>query len=308
MIKISKNKKIFLFGIMILCCMVLTSCKIRNEYKTYEHGFDLTVAEELQDYFIYKESIPKLHFDMNNVNVSVGSTNSNYVLVENDFTKVSDAWAKHLANYSDDQKVIISSAEQTNDKGKAIFGGVTKKLDEKDEFGNTQKYSKEIRLVAWTIDGTRYSYQYRTFVSEGKRYYAFCYTNSLTMTIEQPLMVIKQNGQNKLLLLPLPFDTKYEVSGSTLTLDALINKTTYLDSKYYHFAYPNYLAEQPLEEKIEAVKKWYETYCAGTYDDNEFKIKYAGATYSINFNSIKKDPSTGKENPGFEIKYLGSAN
>ncbi len=308
MTKISKNKKIFLCLAIIFCFLALTSCKIRNEYKTFEHGFDLTIAEELQDYFIYKESIPKLHFDMDNVNVSVGSTNSNYVLVENDFTKVSDAWANHLAMYNDDQKIIISSTDQTNDKGKAIFGGVTKKLDEKDEFGNPQKYSKEIRLVAWTTDGTRYSYQYRTFVSEGKRYYAFCYTNSLTMTIEQPLMVVKQNNQNRLLLLPLPFDTKYEVSGSTLTLDALINKTTYLDSKYYHFAYPNYLAEKSLEEKIEAVKKWYETYCDGAYDNEEFKIKYAGAAYSINFNSTKKDSSTGKESPGFEIKYLGAAN
>lgn len=307
MIKTSRNKKILSLFLICFCILSLMSCKIRNEYKTYENGFDVTISQELQEYFIYKDKIPSLHFDMNNVNVSVGSNNSNYVLVENDFTEVSDAWAKHLSQYSDSQKIIINSIDQTSDKGKARFGGVTKPLDKTDEFGNPQEYSKEIRLVAWTLDGTRYSYQYRTFVSEGKRYYAFCYTNSLTMTIEQPLMVIKQNGQNRLLLLPLPFDTKYEVSGSTLTLDALIEKQTYLDSKYYHFSYPNYLSERTLEEKKEAVKKWYAIFCDGVMENDEFVIKYAGGKYSIDFNTTKKDPSTGKENPGFALKYLGDA-
>lgn len=287
--------------------LLLNSCKIKNDYKTYEDGFIITINEDLQEYFLYKEQIPSLKFEMENVNVSVGSNNSNYVLVENEFTLVSDAWANHLSRYSEDQKLIISSVEQTSDKGKAKFGGVEKKLDDTDELGNPQKYSKEIRLVAWNSDGTRYSYQYRTFVSEGKRYYAFCYSASLTVTIEQPLMVVKENNQNKLLLLPLPFDTKYEVSGSTLTIDALINKSTYLDSKYYHFAYPSSLSTSSDEEKIEKVKKWYETYCNGQIVDDEFQIEYAGGKFVVDFNTTKKDPSTGKENFGFALTYIGNA-
>lgn len=303
-------KKIFrikLICILLLSLLLLNSCKIKNDYKTFEDGFIITINDDLQEYFLYKDEIPSLKFEMQNVNVSVGSNNSNYVLVENDFTLVSDAWANHLSRYSENQKVIISSVEQTSDKGKAKFGGVEKKLDETDEFGNPQKYSTEIRLVAWEKDGTRYSYQYRTFVSEGKRYYAFCYSTSLTVTIEQPLMVVKENDENKLLLLPLPFDTKYEVSGSTLTIDALINKSTYLDSKYYHFTYPSYLSSYSKEEQIENLRKWYETYCNGKIVNDEFQIEYAGAKFKVDFDTIKQDPSTKKENFGFALTYIGKA-
>lgn len=304
MIKISKIKYICIFT-LLFSLIFLSSCKIKNDYKTYEDGLVLTINEDLQEYFLYKEAIPSLKFEMNNVNVSVGSNNSNYVLVENDFTVVSDAWGSHLSRYSTDNIVIISCVEQTSDKNKAKFGGVEKKLDDVDEFGNPQKYSKEVRLVAWEMDGTRYSYQFRTFVSEGKRYYAFCYATSLTMTIEQPLMVVKNNNQNRLLLLPLPYDTKYEVSGSTLTIDSLINKNTYLDSKYYHFAYPSSLDNLLLEEKIERVRSWYETYCNGKIENDKFIIEYSGAKFSVEFNTTKQDPSTGKHNPGFALTYIG---
>lgn len=302
-------KKLSILLLIIISLMTLQGCKIRNESKNYPNGFDITVSEELVEYFIYKESIPKLHFDYNNVNVTTTSVNSHYILVNNDFYKASDAWEKHLSMYDKDEMLIIQQLDQTDDKGSAKFGSEKLKLDEVDEYGNEQVCSKEIRMVAWNkeTNGTRFSYQHRTFVSGGKRYYIYCYSTSLSVCLEQSLMVVRVNNQNKLLLVPLPYDTKYEVSGSNLTIDALVNKDTYLATRYRRFAYPSYLSNYSLDEKITKVKEWYTTYCDGYILGDMFIINYAGARYEVKFNVTKKDSSTGDELDAFELLYLGDA-
>lgn len=302
-------KKLSILLIIILGLITLEGCKIKNESKNYPNGFDITVSEELLEYFIYKEDVPKLHFDYDNVNVTTTSVNSHYILVNNDFYKASDAWANHLSMYDKSEMIIIQELLQTDDDGKAKFGKEHLKLDAVDEFGNEQTHSKEIRMVAWNkeTNGTRYSYQHRTFVSGGKRYYIYCYSTSLSVALEQSLMVVRVNNQNKLLLVPLPFDTKYEVSGSNLTIDALINKDTYLGTRYRRFAYPSSLSSYSLEEKIAKVKEWYTTYCGGHTLSDMFLINYAGARYEVKFNVTKKDASTGEEMDAFELLYLGDA-
>ena len=302
-------KKLSILLLIIIGLMTLQGCKIRNESKNYPNGFDITVSEELVEYFIYKESIPKLHFDFNNVNVTTTSVNSHYILVNNDFYKASDAWEKHLSMYDKDEMLIIQQLDQTDDKGSAKFGSENLKLDEVDEYGKEQVCSKEIRMVAWNkeTNGTRFSYQHRTFVSGGKRYYIYCYSTSLSVCLEQSLMVVRVNNQNKLLLVPLPYDTKYEVSGSNLTIDALVNKDTYLATRYRRFAYPSYLSNYSLDEKIAKVKEWYTTYCDGYILGDMFIINYAGARYEVKFNVTKKDSSTGDELDAFELLYLGDA-
>lgn len=295
-------KRISILIIAIGCIFILSSCNIKNKSIMYEDGYDITIAEELQPYFIYSEQIPILHFDMKNVNVSTTSNNYQLILVNNDFNLVSDAWEKHLKKYGLNY-IVLENAAQTREDKKAKFGNVDMDLDEFDEFGNKQEYSREIRLVAWSNSGTRYSYQFRTFVSGGKRYFAFCYSTSLTMALEQSLMVTKVDNKNSLLLIPLPYDTKYEVSGSNLTLDSLIKKETYLDEKYYTFFYPNSLSNKTLEEKIEKVKEWYQTYCNGRMNNDEFIIDYAGATFKVTFNVTKED-SSGNKHDAFKLAYI----
>lgn len=300
-------KKLLLVIVLLLTLSTLQSCKIQNKSKNYPDGFDITVNDELLPYFIYKDEVPKLHFDMNDVNVTESSTSNHYILVNNDFYEASDAWAKHLSMYEDNEIIKIQELLQTDDKGKAKFGKEHLSLDDVDEFGNKQEYSKEIRMVAWNKDGTRYSYQHRTFVSGGKRYYIYCYSTSLSVSLEQSLMVVKINGSNKLLLVPLPYDTKYEVSGTNLTVDSLINKDTYLAERYRRFTYPNYLSNYSFAEKVQKIKDWYITYCNGTEENGVFTITYAGAKFQIDFDTTKKDASTGEEQRAFELKYIGSA-
>ncbi len=290
-------KKIIFTLISFLLILTLSSCKITNKYQTYENGYNITVGEELKPYLLFPDQIPVLHFDMNNVNVSTTSTNYKLVLVNNDFDLVSDAWAKHLSKYAKNY-VITQNEPQTREDKSAKFGDTNKKLDELDEFGNKQEYSREIMMMAWTDDGTRYSYQFRTFVSGGKRYYAFCYSTSLTMVLEQSLMVVEEDGNNKLLLIPLPYDTKYAVSGTNTNIDSLVKKDTYLDESYYTFYYPNSLQSKTLEEKMNLVATWYQTFCNGRMENGDFLIDYAGATFKVTFNLKKENKDA------FRLTYI----
>lgn len=282
--------------------LTITSCKFQNKYETYEDGYDVTVGEDIKPYLLYPSSVPILHFDMKNVNVSTTSTNNQLVLVNNDYERVSDAWEKHLKNNVSNY-IVLENAIQSREDEIAKFGDSNKKLDEFDEFGKKQDYSREIRMVAWTNDGTRYSYQFRTFVSEGKRYYAFCYSTPLTMALEQSVMVVNVNNEKRLLLIPLPFDTKYEVSASNLELDALIKKSTYLDEKYYTFYFPSSLDNKMLNEKINSVSEWYQQYCNGRIENDELVINYAGAKFKVTFNLTKEDGNGGKHD-AFRLTYI----
>lgn len=295
-------KKVILILTTIYICLTLVSCKIENKYINYADGYDVTVGEELKPYLLYPEQIPTLHFDMKNLHVSTSSNNYQLILVNNNYENISDAWSKHISVY-DGQYVILENAPQTRESKNAKFGDTNKKLDEFDEFGKKQEYSREIRMVCWTNDGTRYSYQYRTFVSGGKRYYSFCYSTPLTMALEQSMMVVKVDNSNKLVLVPLPFDTKYEVSGSNLTVDALINKNTYLDEKYNCYVYPNSLTSLSKEEKVEKVKAWYQTFCNGRMENDIFVIDYSGSKFKVSFNETKED-SNGKKQDAFKLTYI----
>jgi len=297
-------KKILVFICLIFSILALQGCKIKNQSKTFPDGFDISVGQELMEYMLYPDHLPVMHFDMPNVNVSTTSTNYKLVLVNNDFYKVSDAWEQNLKQNAKGY-IILENLSQANESKYAKFGGDDLELDEFFEDGTKQESSKEIRLVTWTSSGTRYSYQFRTFVSNKKRYYAFCYSTPLVMALEQSLMVIKIDGKNKLLLIPLPYDTLYEVSGSNLTIDALIKKDTYLDPKFNTFLYPNALNNEPLEKKRISIMNWYEEFCNGLLVDDKFIIEYAGARFEVDFDASKEDGATGKMLDAFRLIYLG---
>lgn len=298
-------KKIFKLNYLFLIFTILTvfslsSCTFKNDYITMENGVDVTVSKNLQEYFIYKDDIPSLHFDYNGVRVMIEADGAAYYFVRNNQYELSDKFAEHLSQYTRDEITIVSQFEQTRDKkGKAKFDKDQLPLDEFDEYGQEQKYSKEFLIVATQKDGTRYSYQFRSFVSNNKRYFIYQYTNNMGISIEQPLMVVEdKDGNNKLLLLPLPFDTKYEISGTSLTKESLIDKDIYLRDSYYTFKYPESLSSYTDDEKREKVKEWYRSYCE-VNETNGFIVKYAGATFEIEFDQLKEDKYL-----GFRIKFI----
>lgn len=298
-------KKISRSILLVIFCfsfLLLTSCGQEN--KIFEHGVDITISSDLIDSFTIQENLPKLHFDMENVSCLVEANGACVYFVKNDQYKLSDAFSSHLEQYSKENIYIIKEQAQEYDSKEANFGKDKLPLDSTYPDGTTQKYAMEYQIVATQNDGTRYSYQYRTFVSNGKRYYIFRYTSNIGINLEQSIMVVKdKEGKNSLLLLALPFDTKYEVSGSAISKKALLERDTYLDERYYKFAYPSYLDGYESAAKIRMIKEWYITHCNGkTLENGDFVFNYLGANFKIEFGIT--DASSQMNTEGFKITYL----
>lgn len=308
----SKLFKITLCFITIIAITLLSSCNMfKNKYVTMEKGVDITVPDDWKSHFMYPEQVPTLHFGYDGINVLEASTKDHYTFVSNDFYEISDAWGEFLKEHKDDY-IITRATKQTNETVSARFGGEFLPLDETLEDGKTkQECSMEYLMVCFQEDGTRYSCSFRTFVSGGKRYFAYAYTGNLEIKLNMPIMVIKQDNEKKLLLLPLPFDTKYTVSNNA-RLDAILRRDSYLEEENYIFDYPttyhseHYVIEgskeskeeYTLEQRQQMIEEWYIKYCNGKVEDGLLYIEYAGARYSVNF-----DAGSGKE--AFSLKYLG---
>jgi hypothetical protein len=304
MIKISKIRISILLLIVVLLFSTTSCTSCINKYTEMPNGVTLNVSSEIKNHLI-QETLPSLHFDYDGVRVMMESHGSACFFVSNDQYILSDKFAEHLSKYNKEQISVVSCVDQEYDEGKAIFDGKKLELDSLDEFGNEQKFSKEYQLVITDLDGTRYSYQFRTFVSGAKRYYIFRYSSNMGISMEQPLMVIKDSdGKNKLVLVALPYETKYEVGPNNIKLEALLEKDTYLDDKYYKYAYPDSIKDLSDNERREKVMSWYKIYCNGHFNENnEFIFEYYKATFKVEFGITDAGNERNKE--GFKITYLG---
>lgn len=296
-------KKIITVLLLLITFISLTSC--RNNYITMGEGVDITLTEELKSHMLNPNNLPSLHFDYNGVRISDYSNNARVIFVQNNQYELSDAFANHLAQFSSNQIVETKSTIREEDKKGANFAGDKLKLDEGTE-------SLEKIIIVTTSDGTRFSYLYRTFVSGGKRYYAYTYVENMSITLEMPLMVVKSEGKNKLVLLPLPYDTKYLVGGANTELESLVEKDTFLntnDKDTYVFSYPSYLQKQNKDKTflVNEVKAWYEKHCNGRMENNLFVIEYLGIKFSVDFDQEKVNKDTEVTEPAFKINFIGLA-
>ena len=299
MIKISK---ILLIITLFFSIFIMTSCD-DNVYE-YENGIDIHVSDELIPYMMYQNELPVLHFDYDNVKCYVENSGSSIFFVHNDSFILSEKFSEHLKRYNEDQIFVLACEEQTIDHKTGLFNGEKLLLDETDPFGNKQEYSKEYQIVCVdeTLNGTRYSYQYRLFYSQNKSYYSFRYSSNIGISLEQSLMVVKKDGKNQLVLLPIPYDIKYEVSFTTAKLKNLVEKDTYLNEKYYKFAYSDMFNEYSIEDRDQMIIDWYKRYCNLEEVNNEYLIHYCGATFKVIFgyNDCGKD----QNKTGFKLEFV----
>ena len=283
--------------LLISLMFSLSSCNIfKNESIEMANGVDITVPDDWKEHFLCPDEVPTLHFGYDKINVLSASTKDHYIFVNNDFYAISDAWEKFLIEHKD-RYIITRAIKQENEKypGSARFGGemipLAEFIDEEKKI--KQECSMEYLMVCFGEDGTRYSCSFRTFVGEKdgtlKRYYAYSYTGNLEIRLNLSVMVIKDElGEKKLVLMPLPFDTKYNLSNTT-RLDALLKQDSFLEQSNYTFQYPttysseHYIIEGSGEvkhefdilDRQEFIKQWYETYCNGVRDEFDLSMYIA---------------------------------
>ncbi len=290
--------------VLIICLtLLLTSCgNLTNKYIEMPNGVDITVSEEFIPHMANPDNLPIIHFDYNGVRISDMSTAARAIFVQNDQYELSEKFKAHLSQYSPEQIVVTRSVEREKDRKGAKLGSDTLPLDE----GTT---SLEEIIVVNLSDGTRVSYSYRTFVSGGVRYYAYSYTENMSISLEMPFMVIEKDNTHKLILLPLPYNTKYIVGGTNIELDALLEKDEYLHSTselYYVFNYPTYLQDQNTDRSFleEEVRQWYISHCNGQMVNGALQIEYLGFKFIVDFNQEKLNQTTSNVEPAFKLIYI----
>ncbi|HHU80702.1 MAG: hypothetical protein ACOX40_06305 [Bacilli bacterium] len=276
--------------ILLLFVLILSGCG--PTYKTMPNReLVVTVAEDYIGHLIYEGELPKLVIPFSkNVNVANFSQNNYYVLTKNDDFEISKDIALFFKEY-DDRSIITKRVETPTEEGEARLGGKKFPIDSP---------SYDYRRIITTEDGTRFSMEYRQFTSGGVTYYGWTYHSGITITMEMPLMVVRDNNVLRLKLLPLPFDTRYEVSGS-LKLDKVLSGSKYLDESYYTFQYPDSMKALTLEQKENRVKNWYIEHTNGRMEDDKFVITYLGNDFIIEFGVTKRDKDSGAESDAFKI-------
>lgn len=267
-------KKLIISIVICLSMFALVGC---DETISKEGEIVLTLSEEIKNSITYTGEIPYRKFEFDgSLNIYETSSEISVIFTNNDNFKLSEEFSKHLAAVGSNY-VVTSETVQVGDKdGKALFGDMKINMDE-----GTQ--SVEYTIVTWNDDGTRFSYLFRTFISSGKRYYAYCYHTGINMSMEVPLLVQKVNGEQKIFLISLPYDTKYKIGANT-KIKSLQTKEEYTTESYHTFDYPSsFLATENRQEKV---KNWYIDYCNGRYEGNQFVFTYLGNDFVVNFGDL----------------------
>ena len=264
-------KKILLSFIICLSIFLLAGC---DETISKENEIILTLSDEIKDAITYTGEIPYRKFEFEgSLNVYETSSEISVVFTNNDNFKLSDEFGKHLTTFGSNYIVTSETVQTADENGQALFGNMKIKMDD-----GTQAI--EYTIVTWNNDGTRFSYLFRTFVSGGKRYYAYCYHTGITMSMEVPLLVQKVNGEQKIFLLSLPYDAKYKLGANT-RVKSLQTKEEYTEESYHSFSYPSSFSAT--ENRQNKVKEWYINYCNGRYEGEQFVFTYLGNDFVVNF-------------------------
>lgn len=265
-------KKVFLVILICISTFLITSC---DKTISIDSTIPLTLTEEWKNTITHNGNVPCILFEFEgSFNVYETSSELGYIFTKNDNLLLSNAIGNHFDNKIKNNYIITSKTLQEYDaEGGALFGDKRIQLDE-----GTSSY--EYTIVAWDETGTRYSMMYRSFISNGKVYYAYTYHSGITMSLEVPLIVQEINGKQQVFMTSLPYDTSYKLNINT-KIKSLLKKDEYLKEEYHIFNYPNYLKDST--NKIEDTKDWYIKYCNGREENNQFIFTYIGIDYVVDF-------------------------
>ena len=263
-------KKLFLILLGCFSLFFVTSC---DKTISMENTIPLTLTEEWKNTITTNGQIPCILFEYDgSFNVYETSSELGYIFTKNDNTLLSDAIQKHFDDKIKGNYIVTSKTLQEYDtEGGALFGDKRIQLD-----AGTNSY--EYTIVAWDETGTRYSMMYRSFIANGKVYYAYTYHSGITMSLEVPLIVQEVNGTQQVFMTCLPYDTVYKLNVST-KIKSLLNKEEYLEEEYHVFNYPNYLKDSTNKELD--IQNWYVKYCDGRTENDQFIFTYIGIDYVL---------------------------
>ena len=271
-------------------------------YLSYDNEIVVSIPSSFAEYMPYeKEELPKFVYQFDGTRTVAGYSKDNlFILTKNDDLIISEEIKDILSNYTEDS-LITRKSEQAAETNTALLGGQKFPIIEP---------SYEYWHILFLEDGSRLSIEYRKFTSNNVDYYGWTYANGITMRLEIPLMVreemINQELTKVLYMIPLPYHVKYEISTNIDLKRVLSNSDYRTNNSWYTFSYPEDIESSMSKiEKVEYVKQWYDKYCNGRQEGNDYIVSYLGYNFIINFDAIKVHKTLNVDTDAFEISFLG---
>lgn len=266
--------------IIVLMLFTLTGC-FKNDVIPNEGKIVLGLEEKYYQYMPYKkEEIPNFVFEFDGTFNTIKNVSKPYYIVfaGNDDFKLSDEISKLLENYRERTVYVVQASDvQTltrinslDENGKQVAQKVM--VDNQEIYDETAFIDLE--------NGLKLTIDYRRFTSEGKTYYVWRYTQSLTMYLYYPMMIINDGGKKEVVLLTLPNRVTFQV-GTTLDIDRVIADDKYLNDDKYTF---NYLDDfENINDKKQQVIDYYVNGYNGKLVGNDLYFEYLNIRFKVTF-------------------------
>lgn len=267
---------------LLILLVLLTSCGKGLEIIT--SPYDLSITEEFLEHFDYNTNdIPKFTLEFEGeINVIANWRKEELIFSNNDDFKVSELISGILNE--NDYNVLVSETKEMKTTKMNTFEGEKRKTLNLTVDGEIV-YNE---LICVNLDnGLKLTMQFRRFVSEGITYYAWQYTSSLRIILHYPVMVIKQDGVNKLVIITLPDGFSNYTVNFQLGIDDLIEKDKYVYGDYeYSFRYIDVDTTnvEEVSEAINTIKQYYINNYDGIEEEGKIIFSYLGKNFSIDFN------------------------
>ena len=282
---------IILCFLLILCSGCITNPVIPNDGKV-----ELYIEENFQSYMPYDE-VPTFTFTFNgNLNTIKEVPRTYYtVFSQNEDQILSDALEELFNKYKKD--IYIELLQTQNVKTTKFTT-----LDEKGKVKNIEYTPDDNKIYEETAyipldNGLTLTVDYRRFVYQGKNYYTWRIRQSITMWLYYPLMVVQENEEKKLLIVPLPHLVSTHLSPQ-LKLNNMMKGKEYVfpNVLYYGYNYPDKF--ETLEEQQKYVREFYLNHYNGTLEeDGTISVNYLG----IDFQIVLEDNN-------FKVNYISHIN
>lgn len=292
------NRLLLLFLLIFTICLVgcFGSSTVPNE-----NSITLSLDDDFAS-VVNLEEIPSFTFEFEGtLNTNKNVTKNNYTIFSNNEDIIlSDALNKLFEKYKDRMYVDVIGSDEVST---TLFSTLDQfgKVENVEYTPDDKKVYEETAYISLE-NGLKLSIDYRRFVYNGENYYTWKYTSSITMYLYYPMMAVKKDMMNEIVLISLPNRITFSV-GPTLKLSSILNQSSYIDSPecvYYTFKYLPDLDENgnelPIDVKQQYVIDYYVNDMNGTYDE-ENKIIY----YSYLGNNFKVE----LYDANFKMHYVG---
>ena len=264
---IKSLKRYSIVFIVLLFMCLLVGC---NEVVPNQDKVKLYLSDAFCEHI--DSEVPSFTFEFEGNLNTIKNVNKSYYTVfsNNEDDILSDALSKLFEKYKD--KMYVKVARQDDVKARKYSH-----LDENGKLYNVTMNTDDGKVYDETAyieleNGLKLTIDYSRFISDGKTYYTWRYSASITFYVYYPLMAIDDNGTRKLVLLTLPNCTSFKVNPEQ-KVSSLLTKKEYLDESMYTFSYFERLDIESFDKK-QNVLDYYSDYNLVKIDYNKYTFEY----------------------------------